>query len=127
MSAIQFFIYVLLFLSTSLGAIATVFISEFFQTSTVIASSVSTLCFVLLGFSKKEQLQKFSMMFYVGSFIGMTSSSKLSEYYQFLLASFFAVIIFKLVENRFIGLGGKLGAIAFLSSLISWILFGVIL
>lgn len=120
-------IYVLLFLVTSLGAIATVFTSEYFQISKVIASSATTLIFVLFSLPKKEQFTKFSMMFYVGSFIGMTSSTKLSEYYHFLVASFFAVIIFKLIENKFVGMGGKLGTIAFFSSLISWLIFGVIL
>lgn len=123
----QFLIYVLLFLSSFIGAIATLFLSEYFQLSKVIASSAATLIFVLITLPKKEQLQKFSMMFYVGSFVGMTSSSNLSEYIHFLVASILAVVIFRLIENKFIGMGGKLGTIAFFSSLISWLIFGVIL
>lgn len=59
---------------------------------------------------------KYAAAVYCGSFVGMASPFVFSQYWEILLAGVLGGIVFILVLNIFLGYGGKLGTIAFVSS-----------
>jgi hypothetical protein len=58
-----------------------------------------------------------SSIIYIGSFAGMCAPVHLVNPYHILAISFFGTGIYLVTKNRFVGLGGKMGAIALASSL----------
>jgi hypothetical protein len=58
-----------------------------------------------------------SAIIYIGSFAGMCAPVHLGNPYHILAISFFGTGIYLVTKNRFVGLGGKMGAIALASSL----------
>lgn len=58
---------------------------------------------------------------YAGSFAGMCSMSVLSSYEETFILSMILTVLFILTRSIAVGFGGKLGTLAFLSSLIFFI------
>jgi hypothetical protein len=52
---------------------------------------------------------------YAGAFAGMCSSDVISSPYELVVISLIGAAIYTSLKNHFIGVGGKLGAIAFVS------------
>jgi hypothetical protein len=52
---------------------------------------------------------------YAGAFAGMCSSNIISSPYELVVISLIGAAIYTSLKNHFIGVGGKLGAIAFVS------------
>ena len=58
-----------------------------------------------------------SAIIYIGSFAGMCAPVHLDSPYQLLVISLIGSTIYLFTKNRFVGFGGKMGTIAFASSL----------
>lgn len=75
---------------------------------------------------KSDYLSKLPAAIYCGGFIGMSSQAVVPSIGFVTLAGILAGLFFMLSKNLFLGLGGKLGSIAFcglvIVSLINWLL-----
>jgi hypothetical protein len=96
------------------GALACYFLTLYLGTPPALSSSLTTLAFWPL--EKKYDAIKPSVIF-CGSFIGMGEDLSIV-----LFAPIVAAILSVLLKSKFVGLGGKLGAIAFVSSLLIFLI-----
>lgn len=80
--------------------------------SPVVASCLVGLLGALIGFWMKNE--DLSMVIFTGSFVGMTTVS-IASLPIMLIAGLACGILYVLAEPIFVGYGGKLGAIAFVS------------
>lgn len=86
--------------------------------STVLTSGVSgVLAGIILPIIYSVNGLTFAAALFSGAFLGMTGEGRFTKTSYFLLASVVGGIIFIYSQPYFNGLGGKLGAIAFISSL----------
>lgn len=69
-------------------------------------------------------LEKYQTQIFCGSFVGMASSNIFVDYKHVFMATVMADIIFNGLKYEFVGFGGKLGAIAFISTMIVSIFLG---
>ncbi len=90
-------------------------IVHFFSISAVLASS-------FIGILGYFLFRKYEVPIYCGSFAGMVSIA-LFNYYEVGILAILCAFIFLLTKPLFVGYGGKLGTIAFLSSLITLSIF----
>lgn len=97
------------------GVFVTYSIVHFFGVSAVLASSFTG----LLGYLF---LRKHEVAVYCGSFAGMVSVA-LFNYYEVTVLALICAFIFILTKPLFSGYGGKLGTVAFISSLITFSIF----
>ena len=88
--------------------------------SPVVASCLVGLLGALIGYWLNSE--DLSMVIFAGSFVGMTAVS-LASFPIILLAGFACGILYVLTEPIFVGYGGKLGAIAFISVAVIVLLF----
>ena len=99
--------------------------------SPVRAASLVTLVFIgISSLFASALLLPLQTTFYGGAFVGMSEPSRLSEKKVLLASGVFAFIFYGLQQVDFVhfkgGVGGTLGATAFISSLIVfWIQFGI--
>ena len=97
-----------------LGSASTFYLSSLFSLPSPISSSICALTFCLtlniLGKGKNNALEA---PFYMGTFIGMGGNEIV-----ILVSPWISGALFHLAQLRFLGLGGKLGAMAFVSSLV---------
>ncbi|MBW6484321.1 MAG: hypothetical protein K0B10_14860, partial [Vicingaceae bacterium] len=98
-----------------LGAFLTYLLTQFLPISSIIASAT-------VGIIGYLTFKKNSFAIYCGSFVGMTSAG-IFNYYELLLASFICGVIFVIVKPILNGYGGRLGTIAFISTVIVALLF----
>lgn len=99
-----------------IGVISTYSLIHYAGVPAVIASSF----FGLVGYLL---IRKFEIALYCGSFAGMVSGA-MFNISEVLLLSLICAFIYLLTKPLFSGYGGKLGTIAFLSSLITFGIFG---
>ncbi len=106
---IQYIINFLLILNAGL---ATLSLTSLFSWSPVISSA----CIGLFGalIFKIFNHNKYSVYFYCGSFIGMSSLSVLDNFWYVFFASFISCLVSIVFKEKFHGYGGKLGMMAFL-------------
>ncbi|WP_338731316.1 hypothetical protein [Mangrovimonas cancribranchiae] len=95
--------------------------------SVISASTVGTIAsFVPIINKSSSYLKKLPAVIYCGTFIGMSSTEIAPSIGFVLSAGIFAGVLLLLSKNLFLGIGGKLGTIAFagvvIASLIYWIL-----
>jgi len=102
-------------LFAAFGVFVTYSIVHFFGISAVLASSFTG----LLGFLI---FRKHEIALYCGSFAGMVSVA-LFNYYEVTILALLCAFIFLLTKPLFSGYGGKLGTVAFMSSLITFSIF----
>ncbi len=100
-----------------LGGISTYFLNVEFNTGVVIASALVGTIASFIPFSKKiynhEIIDEIPKAIYCGSFIGMTAPL-IAQGYSFIFgAGIVGGILYVLSKNTFIGVGGKLGTVAF--------------
>jgi len=101
-----------------LGAIFTNQLHLFSKKSTVFTSGIfGVIAGILLPIFYPEEGLMLAAALFSGTFIGMTKVERFDKSIYYLLASIFGGIIFIYSQTYFNGLGGKLGAIAFISSL----------
>ncbi|XMB72922.1 hypothetical protein RJI07_03185 [Mycoplasmatota bacterium WC30] len=99
-----------------LGVMATYTVVHFFGISVVLASCS-------IGLLGHFIIKKFEVAIYCGSFAGMVSVV-MFNFYEVLALAFICAFIYILTKPIFSGYGGKLGTVAFMSSLIVHSLFG---
>lgn len=100
------------FVSVLLGAVVTYWISVDLGQGAVVASG-------LVGIFGAAFVKLFAVPLYCGSFVGMASASLLLMYPGVVLAGAIAGVVFVLAKHVFNGFGGKLGTIAFASSVLA--------
>lgn len=100
-----------------IGAIGTYLIKEQLKVNVVLASSLLGLLGGLLLPNMFSSGSSLAVALFCGTFIGMSTTSKLSTRVSVLVASLIGTIIYLYTAPYFAGLGGKLGLIAFGSSI----------
>ncbi len=104
-------------LSCSLGSMVTYYISIDLMLGPIIgASSVGLISSIPLLIAKENKTFKaLPVPIYCGSFVGMSASFILTNIFTVGLVGFFAGLLFVGTQNMLIGIGGRLGTIAFMS------------
>lgn len=105
------------FLVFIIGALGTYFINEHYKIGVVIASSLLGLTSGLILPNVLSNGSSLAVALFCGTFIGMSAAKKLSTRVSVVVASIIGTIIFLYTAPYFAGLGGKLGLIAFGSSI----------
>lgn len=101
----------LIFLTSSIGCFV---LHEWTSFSAVLASSIIGFTISLIPW-KKYTKTDVEVVAYAGTFAGMSSSFHMSQIVYFFVSALIATIVFKYSRHYFVGFGGKLGTIAFLS------------
>lgn len=83
-------------------------------------------CLTLLN-PRSDYLKQIAGPIYCGAFIGMTSMDFKYVYLMILVSGIFTAILFSLTQTLFVGIGGKLGTLAFIGFLLSILLFKLLL
>ena len=112
----------LIIIGGCLGAIGT-FQLQKAELSPVVASCVVGLLGALIGYLMKNE--DLAMVIFAGSFVGMTTVS-IASLPIMLIAGLACGVLYVFTEPIFVGYGGKLGAIAFVSVAIVLGLFMVL-
>ncbi|MCA1927226.1 MAG: hypothetical protein LDL13_01760 [Calditerrivibrio sp.] len=110
-------------LSIISGAMLTFFLSR--HIGAITASGIVGFIGYLISMSNKK-LFFIQFSVFCGSFVGMTGSFYMKNYYELVISSFISGIIYIFLKNHFLGFGGKLGAIAFSAVLITIFLTGLL-
>lgn len=108
-------------LSLLLGLLTCFYLNALYGLSVILISCVTTL---LIDFSLNDQ-KRITSPFYCGSFAGMISSSLLKDDLHLLALGICSVVVYQISKKFFIGFGGKLGSIAFVSSMLSYFIGGL--
>ena len=109
---------ILIVLYMIMGAVATYIIHHKSRLSAVESSAVIGLVAgLLLPMSYGASGNFLAVIMFCGSFIGMSSSDRLTNLSHVVGSGTIAAVFFIYTQNIFVGLGGKLGAIAFISIL----------
>ena len=107
----------ILILFVTFGALITFIINSELETGPVIAAAfIGTLAsFTPFVFrkSKNKFFNEIPPAIYSGTFVGMTSVNIGASYVFIILSGFVAGILYVLATNTFVGVGGKLGTVAF--------------
>lgn len=103
------------FVFCALGVLATFSLVHWLGISAVLASAS-------LGLVGYGVVRKYQVPIYCGSFAGMVSTS-MFDFVEVGVLAAVAAVIFVLTKPLFAGYGGKLGTVAFMSSLITFSLF----
>ncbi|MGB1205196.1 MAG: hypothetical protein ACPG5B_06090 [Chitinophagales bacterium] len=110
-----------------IGAIACYILNIYGNLGSVLAAGiVGTLASFLPTISKESAyLKKLPATIYCGTFVGMSSVAVVPSISFAMAAGILAGVLFMLSKNLFLGIGGKLGTIAFggvaMVSLIYWV------
>ena len=105
-----------------LGAVIT-FLLQKCGLNIVIASCIVGLIGAL--FSEYFRLPHLGLVIFAGSFVGMSTFS-LKAIPLVIFGGALSGLLYKLSLNMFVGFGGRLGAIAFASTVISFYLFSIL-
>ncbi len=105
------------FLGVFIGGILACIICRDFKLGAVVGAS-------LVGIIAYLVVPKYAVPVYCGAFVGMTSNALLFTRSEVAIASAIAGIIFVLSSYVFGGFGGKLGTIAFISTIITSLILG---
>jgi hypothetical protein len=100
-----------------LGALSTYIINTGLKTGAVLASSLLGLIGGLVFPNVFSSGQALAVALFCGTFIGMSTSAKLTTWFSVIQASIIGTIIYLYTAPYFAGLGGKLGLIAFGSTI----------
>lgn len=108
---------IIILMMVFLGSIITYYINYEFQTGTVIAAAlvgtISSFIPSILNRKNSEFINEIPKALYCGAFVGMTTSAISCGYIFILIASLAAGMLYIASTNTFIGIGGKLGTVAF--------------
>jgi len=109
--------HILVFVFCSFGLVAAVSLQSVFLIPSFLASAFVGFVGSFLPKSKFYDSKKAVACVYTGSFAGMCSAEFLTSRFDIMVLCVFTGFSFSLVGSRFRGFGGKLGTIAFVSSL----------
>ena len=111
-------------LCTSIGAITTYFLSVNLKLGPILGASIVGVIASAISyfFRSKEVFKQLPIAFYCGAFVGMSAEFILNNIVIVGLSGFLAGLIFIGTKNILIGIGGRLGTIAFLSVCIVYVL-----
>ncbi|REH44475.1 hypothetical protein C7448_1117 [Tenacibaculum gallaicum] len=114
--------YVMVFVI--IGALLTSYLHLFTNLSSVlVATLIGTLASFLPNLNKKSKvLQNIPNAMYCGCFVGMSQKHIAIDYSFIIIAGSIAGIFYMFSKNLFLGVGGKLGTVAFGSVVISSLL-----
>jgi hypothetical protein len=101
-----------------LGVLSTFYLKERYRFSTVFASALTTLIFSIPLIVFYADQSHYALIFYAASFLGMSGKEKLPNMFYVMFSGLVLAVVFYLMSDRFVGLGGKLGLTAFLSVLL---------
>ncbi len=105
-------------LSVLFGGLATYWIQKQYQMGVVISSALVGLLMGMLMPTLWGPIGTTGAVAgFCGSFVGMSAKDRLPSAKELTIACVFAAFLFQFTSFSFIGLGGKLGAIAFVSSM----------
>lgn len=102
----------ILILAVAGGAVVAYVLSVYIGLGAVIGSA-------LVGVAASYLPRKFPAAIYCGSFVGMSSTLVLGNFWIVGLAGLLAGLVFIFAQNIFKGVGGKLGTIAFVGSVLT--------
>lgn len=100
-----------------LGCFSCSYLQTHFGTSPVLAAASVGLIGSFYHFSKPVQKEQIHGVIYAGCFAGMCAPEHLIAHKNILLVSLIGTLIYFSIKKHFNGFGGKLGTIAFISSL----------
>lgn len=100
-----------------IGSLGTYFINERYDIGVVVASSLLGISFGLIFPNIFSNGHSLAVALFCGTFIGMSTTSKLTTRISVVHASLIGTIIYLYTAPYFAGLGGKLGLIAFGSTI----------
>lgn len=100
-----------------IGSLGSYLIHETYPIGAVVGSSLVGLTFGLILPNVFDNGVSLSVALFCGTFIGMSTASKLSTRISVIIASLIGAIIYLYTAPYFAGLGGKLGLIAFGSTI----------
>ena len=100
-----------------IGSLGTYFINKKYKIGSIVASSLLGLTFGLILPNVFSDGNSLAIALFCGTFIGMSTTSKLSTSISVIIASIIGTIVYLYTAPYFAGLGGKLGLIAFGSSI----------
>jgi hypothetical protein len=112
------------------GVLTFVLNVEFKLGAAMAAGLVGILGAYLPQFIRLPKAKDYAVPVYCGAFVGMSSTLVLSNIWLVLLASSLAALLFVVVKNVYLGVGGRLGVVAFMGVTLStaiWTFFGGII
>ena len=121
---IKFFL--IKFITFFLGFVSCYFMHTELLLPLVVAASLTGLVGTFIPFPKSLNEHPYASI-YAGSFAGMCSSEMISENWEILCISFIGAILYVATMNLFLGFGGKLGGVAFVSIAIFILTKGLVL
>lgn len=98
------------------GCLICFFLQSELKWSAITSSSVLGFLITLIPFPPRFDRKGIQVAFFTGTFAGMSSPEILSNYQHVLMISILTFIVFAVAKPFFVGLGGKMGAVAFLST-----------
>ena len=113
----QMNVFLLKFLSFYLGCFSCVLLQTQFRLSAVLSAALVGFIGSFYSFSRIVPKEKIRAVIYAGAFAGMCAPEHLIRHEYILLISILGTLIYLVGRPHFNGFGGKLGAIAFISSL----------
>ncbi len=113
----DFGLYLRKFAAIYLGCFSCCLLRLHAHVPAVAASAAVGLAGTFLPFPERFDRKSIQAAIYAGSFVGMSAPELLSAHAYILLASAVGAIVYVLARPHFNGFGGRLGAIALVSSL----------
>ena len=110
-------LHTLLYIIGGIGGSLATFTLQKYGLSIVVASSIVGL--IGAGIGSVFNLPHLSVVVFAGSFVGMTSVS-IGTIPLVVLGGAITGVLYKISINYFVGIGGRLGAMAFVSTLASF-------
>lgn len=111
----EFKLYTRVFCTLLFAATGLFHVNNYINIDPILAAAL----FALFGVITLKLIKQYALAssFYCGIFIGMSNYYSQNSLSSIILACALATLLIIVFRNRFIGYGGKLGTIAFLSSL----------
>jgi len=109
-----------------LGCAGCLLLREQFHFSAVISSAMIGLAGTFIPFPDSHEPLSLQAIVYAGSFAGMCSPLLLASQPMILFASACGALSYLFLRPRFLGFGGKLGASAFVVSLVLLLIFALL-
>lgn len=111
-----------------IAAIITYFLNNHFELGGVFSAGIvgTAGSFLTKLKPRSEYLKQMAGPIYCGAFIGMTSLNFEYVYFMIITAGVFTALLFFATKSLFVGVGGKLGTLAFIGVLLSMLLFKLI-
>lgn len=113
-----------LFLFFLIGSFSTYFLQHDLKFNTVFSAGLVGFVGSFTSKSNFKSAKSWPITIYCGAFVGMTN---LEFGYAFLLtATFFTAVFYTFTQHNFHGIGGKLGTLAFMGVLYSYLIFKIL-